>query len=79
MQRYTIYLFLWNALHVSDGSSAHHQELKKYIYSIGYFGKTLLLPATVVEEMEHFHDSGSIVRLLVNQFSRHSSLLDSLL
>ena len=28
MQRYTIYLFLWNALHVSGGSSAHHQGLK---------------------------------------------------
>jgi hypothetical protein len=28
MQRYTMYLILWNALHVSDGSSAHHQELK---------------------------------------------------
>ena len=27
MQRYTIYLFLSNALHVSGGSSAHHQEL----------------------------------------------------
>ena len=25
------YLFLWNALHVSGGSSAHHQELKLYI------------------------------------------------
>ena len=24
----TIYLFLWNALHVSGGPSAHHQELK---------------------------------------------------
>jgi hypothetical protein len=28
MQRYTIYLFLWNALHVSGRTSAHHQELK---------------------------------------------------
>ena len=28
MQRYTIYLFLWKALHVSRVSSAHHQELK---------------------------------------------------
>ena len=28
MQHYTIYLFLWNALHVSGGSSAHHQEPK---------------------------------------------------
>ena len=28
MQLYIIYLFLWNALHDSGGSSAHHQELK---------------------------------------------------
>jgi hypothetical protein len=28
MHRYTIYLYLWNALHVSGGSPAHHQELK---------------------------------------------------
>ena len=30
MERCIIYLFLWNALHVSGGSSAHHQELKLY-------------------------------------------------
>ena len=40
MQRYTIYLFLLNAVHVLDGSSAHHQELKNFIYSIGYFVKS---------------------------------------
>ena len=28
MQLFLIYLFLQNALHVSDGSSAHHQEQK---------------------------------------------------
>jgi len=28
MQCYTVYLFLWDALHVSRGFSAHHQELK---------------------------------------------------
>jgi hypothetical protein len=28
MQRYKMHLFLWNSLHVSGGSSAHHQELK---------------------------------------------------
>ena len=28
MQRYTSYLFMWNALHVSGGSSAHHQKFK---------------------------------------------------
>ena len=47
MQRYKIYLFLWNALHVSGGSSAHHQELKNCIYSIAYFVKPLLLPSPV--------------------------------
>ena len=31
MQRYTIYLFLWNALHVSGGSSYHQQKLKLHI------------------------------------------------
>jgi len=28
MQRFTFYLFLSDALHVSDGFSIHHQELK---------------------------------------------------
>jgi hypothetical protein len=36
MQLHTIYLFLWNTLHVSGGTPAHHQELKNCIYSIGY-------------------------------------------
>jgi hypothetical protein len=36
MQRYTIHLFLQNALHVSGGPSAHHQELKNCTYSIWY-------------------------------------------
>ena len=48
MQRYAIYLFLRNALHVSGGSSAHHQELKNCIYSIGYFVNPLVLTATTV-------------------------------
>ena len=48
MQRDTIYLFLGNALHVSGGSSAHHQELKTVYTASGYFVKPLLLPATVV-------------------------------
>jgi hypothetical protein len=30
MQRYTIFFINVNALHVSGGSSAHHQELKNY-------------------------------------------------
>ena len=47
MLRYTSYLFLWNAVHVSGGSCAYHQELKNCIYRIGYFVKPFLLPATL--------------------------------
>jgi len=28
MWHFSIYLFLWDAVHVSDGFSIHHQELK---------------------------------------------------
>jgi hypothetical protein len=36
MQRYTIFFIIVNALHVSGGSSAHHQELKNCSRSIWY-------------------------------------------
>jgi hypothetical protein len=50
MQHYTVHLFLQYALHVSGGSSAHHQELKTvhtailiyYIYIIHQFRQTQL-------------------------------------
>jgi len=35
MQRYTIFIIV-NALHISDGSSTHHQELKDCTHSIWY-------------------------------------------
>jgi len=34
MQHYTIVFITVNALHVSDGFSAHHQELKNCTHSI---------------------------------------------
>jgi len=44
MQRYTIFCIIVNAVHVSSGFSAHHQELKNCTCSIGYlsdlFGAT---------------------------------------
>jgi hypothetical protein len=61
MQRYTIRLFLQNAVHVSSGSSAHHQELKLYIQH-RVFVKLLLLQFAIVEELEEFqvlHDNES--------------------
>jgi hypothetical protein len=36
MQRYTVYLYLETALHVSGGTSTHHQERIHCIYSIWY-------------------------------------------
>jgi hypothetical protein len=57
MQRYTIYLFLWHALHVSGGSSAHHQELKNCIYSIGYLSNLQTFTAATAAEFQLFHDS----------------------
>jgi len=32
MQRYTVYLFLETALHISGGISAHHQEHIQLLY-----------------------------------------------
>ena len=43
IQRYTIYLFLWNSLHVSGGSSAHHQELKTVYTASGTLSKCPML------------------------------------
>jgi hypothetical protein len=59
MQRYTIFFIIVNALHVLDGFSAHHQELKNCTHSIWYMSSLLSAAVTVVE-MEHLnHTSGS--------------------
>ena len=44
MRRFSIYLFLQDTLHVSDGFSVHHQELKPHIQR-QVFVKPVLLPA----------------------------------
>ena len=44
MQRYTIFFIIINALHVSGGFCAHHQELKNCTHSIEYM--PILLAAT---------------------------------
>ena len=45
MQRYTIFLIIVNALHVSGGFSAHHQELKNCKHRIGYMSSLLAATA----------------------------------
>ena len=52
MQRYTVYLYLETALHVSSGTSTHHQErIKLYLQHL-VFVTPLLLSAAIVEELE---------------------------
>jgi hypothetical protein len=43
MQRYTMLFIVVSALHVSSGFSAHHQELKNCVCSIGTYQTCVLL------------------------------------
>jgi hypothetical protein len=49
MQRYTILFITVNALHVSGGFSAHHQELKTVHTASGICQAGLLLPLALAE------------------------------
>ena len=51
MQRYTLF-YLETALHVSGGTSTHHQERKQLYLGHLEFVTPLLLPAAIVEELE---------------------------
>jgi hypothetical protein len=52
MQRYTVYLYLETALHVSGGTSIHHQErIQMYLQHL-VFDTPLLLSVDIVEELE---------------------------
>jgi hypothetical protein len=52
MQRYTFYLYLETALHVSGGTYTHHQELIQLCLQHLVFFTLLLLSAAIVEELE---------------------------
>jgi hypothetical protein len=52
MQRYTVYLYLEIALHVSGGTSTHHQErILLYLQHL-VFVTPLLLSVAIVKELE---------------------------
>jgi hypothetical protein len=51
-------LYYWQAVHVSGGFSAHHQELKNFTHSIWYV-PGLLANTASVGEMELNHANGS--------------------
>jgi hypothetical protein len=53
MQRYTVYLYLETALHVSVGTSTHHQEhIQLYLQQLVFVTTPLLLSAAFTEELE---------------------------
>jgi hypothetical protein len=52
MQHYAIYLYLETTLHVSGGTSTHHQELIQLYLQHLVFVTPLLLSAAIVEELE---------------------------
>jgi hypothetical protein len=52
MQRYTVYLYLENTLHVSGGTSTYHKErIHLYLQHL-VFVTPLLLSAAIVEELD---------------------------
>jgi hypothetical protein len=52
MQRHTVYLYLETSVHVSGGTSTHHQErIQLYLQHL-VFVTPLLLSAAIVEELE---------------------------
>jgi hypothetical protein len=51
IQRYTVYLYLETALHVSGGTSTHHQERVQLYLQHLVFVTPLLLSAAIVEEL----------------------------
>jgi hypothetical protein len=52
MQRYTVYLYLETAIHVSGGTSTHHEERIQLYRQHPVFFTPLLLSAAIVEEFE---------------------------
>ena len=52
MQRYTVYLYLETALHVSGGTFTHHQERIQLYLKHLVFVTPLLLSTAFVEELE---------------------------
>jgi hypothetical protein len=52
IQRYTDYLYMETALHVSGGTSTHHQVCTQLYLQRLVFVAPLLLSAAIVEELE---------------------------
>jgi hypothetical protein len=53
IKRHTVYLYLETVLHVSGGTSTHHQDcIQLYLQHLVFVTTPLLLSAAIVEELE---------------------------
>jgi hypothetical protein len=68
LEFYTLYLYLETALHVSAGTTTHHQEGKQLYLQHLVFVTPLLLPAAIVEELE------KVLSVLSVAYANHSTL-----
>ena len=59
MQCYTMFFITANALHVSGGFSAHHQELKNCTHNIGYMSSLLAATDFLVILKKYINDARS--------------------
>jgi hypothetical protein len=68
MQRYTVYLYLETALHVSGGTATHNQErIQLYLQHL-VFVTSLLLSAAIVKKI------GAGLSVLWVAYATHSTL-----
>ena len=73
MQRYTVYLYLETALHVSGGISTHHQEHTQLYLQHLVLVQPYLLPAVIVEELERHTGYADSLRAGANAPARKLS------
>jgi hypothetical protein len=67
MQGYTIFFIIVNALNVSGGFSAHHQELKNCPHSIWYVPGLLAATASVGELLSSAGNFSLLLLLLLTK------------
>jgi hypothetical protein len=72
MQRYTVYLYLETSLHVSGGTSTHHQErIQLYLQHL-VFVTPLLLSAAIVKSWNRFECAvGGVPPEICREVSRY--------
>jgi hypothetical protein len=79
MQLHTVYLYLETALHVSGGTSTHHQERKQLYLQYLVFVTPLLLSAVIVEELEPMQSCNRcklIIEFIIAKFPERSTCFE---